>query len=228
MSTQTVHRTPVASPEWRFAPRITDWGTLSYDESHTRQLRALDERLHGTIPDSVFFVEHPHVYTYGRGFRGTLPAQPTFPVDPGESVSHVTVERGGDVTYHGPGQLVAYPIVDVRALTGDLHRFLHWLEDVLINTMAHWGIAGQHHPAHTGVWVGDRKIASIGVAVRQWISYHGVALNVTTDLRYFGAINPCGLPAEVMTSMVELTGSSIALHDVKAEFVAALRNTPSH
>lgn len=196
---------------------IVDWGHLAYREAHRRQLEALSQRIAGTIGDTVFLVEHPHVYTYGRG-SNLAELLPVTPVDARSPVELVPVERGGGVTYHGPGQLVAYPILDVRARTGDMHKFLRWLEDVIIRTIAPWGLVGEHHPTHTGVWVRGRKIASIGVAVRQWMSYHGIALNVATDLRYFGAIHPCGLSPEVMTSMEQLSGRSISLPEVQARF----------
>lgn len=199
-----------------------DWGHLVYREAHKRQLDALTRRIVGEIGDTIFLVEHPHVYTYGRG-SNLAELMPVTPVDSRTPVELVPVERGGGVTYHGPGQLVAYPILDVRKKTGDMHKFLRWLEDVMIRTIAHWGLEGDHHPTHTGVWVKDRKIASLGVAVRQWISYHGVALNVSTDLRYFGAIHPCGLSPEVMTSMELLTGRSITLAEVKQRFLEEIQ-----
>jgi len=198
---------------------VVDWGFLPYQEAHQRQRAALADRLAGRIGDTIFLVEHPNVYTYGRG--SNLDERQV----PGD-VELVPVERGGGVTYHGPGQLVAYPIVDVRALTGDLHRFLRWMECIIIATIAPWGLTGERHPTHTGVWAGGRKIASIGVAVRQWVSYHGLALNVATDLRYFGAIHPCGLAPEVMTSMEQLTGRKIILADVKSEFVRSVSKEP--
>lgn len=202
--------------------KIIDWGRLPYRDAHKRQLTALEDRIAGRIGDTIFLVEHPHVYTYGRASKIPIPTNPTTPVDPNESVEHVAVERGGDVTYHGPGQLVAYPIVNVKSLTGDLHKFLFWLEEVLIATIAAYGVNGSHHPDYTGVWVGDHKIASIGIAVRQWTSYHGIALNVSTDLRYFGAIDPCGLPADIMTSMEKLTGRTITLDEVKSAFTTSV------
>jgi lipoate-protein ligase B len=208
--------------ETKTALNIVDWGHLAYREAHERQIAALSQRTAGEIDDTVFLVEHPHVYTYGRGSQ-LSELTPVSPIDPRIPVELVPVERGGGVTYHGPGQLVAYPILDVRKKTGDMHKFLRWLEDVIIRTLAPWGLEGDHHPEHTGVWVAGRKIASLGVAVRQWISYHGVALNVSTDLRYFGAIHPCGLSPEVMTSMEQLTGRSIPFADVKSRFVEEIQ-----
>jgi lipoate-protein ligase B len=185
-------------------------------------LAALEERIEGRIGDVVYLVEHPHVFTHGRGDTAPMPS---FSEVTGERVEHVAVERGGEVTYHGPGQLVAYPIIDVRAMTGDLHRFLGWLEDVLIATIAEFGIAGRHHPNYTGAWVEERKIASIGVAVRKWVSYHGVALNVNTDLRFFSDINPCGLVPETMTSMAALRGSPVPMSEVKRALARCLEQT---
>jgi len=202
---------------------VVDWGRLAYADAYGRQLHLLDERIAGRCGDTIALVEHPHVFTYGRSSAKQELAATVEVL--GEPVSQVAIERGGDVTYHGPGQLVIYPIMDVRALTGDLHAFLHWLEDVLIDTIAQWGLTGRHHPEHTGVWVENRKIASIGVAVRKWISYHGAALNVATDLRFFSAIAPCGLPSEVMTSMNVLAGQRITLDDVKQRLRDVLRQS---
>ena len=208
----------ISNPGLGDGPAIIDWGLLPYRDAHQRQLEAVSARLEGRIPDTVFLVEHPHVYTYGRGTK--LDPATLSPLADG--IECVAVERGGGITYHGPGQLMAYPVVDVKALTGDLHRFLYWLEEVIIGTIAEWGIKGEHHPTYTGVWVGEQKIASIGVAVRKWISYHGIALNISTDLQYFHAIHPCGLPAEVMTSMEQVTRRKIAMAEVKTRFIAHL------
>src|SRR5690606_8611091 len=144
--------------------------------------------------------EHPHVITLGRAQQalGNVLA-------PGE-VEVIAVERGGDVTYHGPGQLVAYPIIKLGEGERDLHRFLRNLEDGMIRTLARHGIAAGRQPGKTGVWIDDRKIASIGIACRRWVTFHGLALNVTTDLGYFHRINPCGFQAEIMTSMARETG----------------------
>ena len=202
---------------------IIDWGLVPFHEAHQRQLEAVSARLEGRIPDTIILVEHPHVYTYGRGTK--LDSSTLIATSGG--IDCVAVERGGDVTYHGPGQLVAYPVVDVKVMTGDLHRFIHWLEEVIIRTIAEWGIVGEHHPTFTGVWVADRKIASIGVAVRRWISYHGLALNVSTDLRHFEAIRPCGLSPEVMTSMEKLLGREVPMNEVRECFTKRLSETPA-
>jgi len=205
--------------------QIVDWGHLAFREAHRRQLEAVEKRIAREIPDTVYLVEHPHVYTYGRAADSAILGSTSKVL--GQSVERVMIERGGDVTYHGPGQLVAYPIVDVKSLTGDLHHFLHWMEDIIIQTIGVWGMSGERRSGFTGVWVGEKKIASIGVAVRKWVSYHGLALNVGTDLRYFQAINPCGLPPDVMTSMEAITGIQIPMNDVRrrlAENIAGCVN----
>jgi lipoate-protein ligase B len=162
-------------------------------------------------------VEHPHVITVGRT-RGALAN-----ILAAGEVEVVEVERGGDVTYHGPGQIVAYPILLLAEGERDLHRFLRNLEEGMIRTLARWGIEAGREPGKTGVWIaGQRKIASIGIACRKWVTFHGLALNVTTDLGYFARIQPCGFDATVMTSMARELGRDLALADVRAALVEEL------
>jgi lipoyl(octanoyl) transferase len=167
----------------------------------------------GAISDTLILVEHPEVITLGRS------AKPGNVLDAG-GVPVVSVERGGDVTLHGPGQLVAYPIFHLREDERDLHRYLRNLEDAVMRTLADFGIAGTRQPGKTGVWTAQApaplKLASIGVAVRKWVTLHGLALNVHTDLARFAAIHPCGFPAGVMTSMARELGRPVDLALVKA------------
>jgi lipoyl(octanoyl) transferase len=146
-------------------------------------------------------------------------------LDPGQTPV-IAIERGGDVTYHGPGQLVAYPILLLRETERDLHRFLRHLEEAIIRTLADFGISSLRRPGKTGVWTADteegRKLASIGVAVRKWVTLHGLALNVTTDLSRFAAINPCGFDASVMTSMAQELGKPVDFATVKAALTSHL------
>jgi lipoyl(octanoyl) transferase len=171
-----------------------------------------------SIPDTLILVEHPDVITLGRS------AKPSNVLCPGE-IPVIPIERGGDVTYHGPGQLVAYPIFLLREGERDLHRLLRSLEEVLVRTLADFGLAGIRESGKTGVWIahegGARKLASIGVAVRKWVTLHGLALNVTTNLARFGAIHPCGFDATVMTSMARELGHS-------PEFSAVKRSLARH
>lgn len=191
-----------------------DLGTLGYREAHDRQLAQVDLRKVNDAPDTLFTVEHPHVITLGRKreARSNVLAP--------DGVDVVEIERGGDVTYHGPGQLVAYPIVLLQEGERDLHKFLRNLEQAMIETLSRFGIAAGRVEGKTGVWVAGKKIASIGISCRRWVTFHGLALNVTTDLSYFHRINPCGFEASVMTSMAEVTGrDDLAMADVKSFLV---------
>ena len=166
-----------------------------------------------SFADILLFVEHPHVYTLGRGGKvANVLAAGDVPV-------HRT-SRGGDVTYHGPGQLVVYPIVDLRSkLRKDVHRYVRNLEQSAIRTLADFGIATTRRPPHTGIWINDRKIAAIGVAVRRCITYHGLALNVNTDLSYFQRIVPCGLAWAEVTSMQKELGVEQSLSEIRQRFL---------
>lgn len=177
-----------------------DWGRLGYREAHARQLERVEARKRGAVADTLITVEHDHVFTLGRrrSARDNVLA-------PGD-VEVVEVERGGDVTYHGPGQIVAYPIIELVGQERDLHGFLRALEAGLIATCVRYGLPAQRAEGKTGVWIGERKVASIGIACRRWVTFHGVAFNVTTELSYFHRINPCGFDADVMTTLAVETG----------------------
>ncbi len=163
------------------------------------------------INDSLILVEHPHVFTLGRrGDRSNL-------LDNDLPVFHV--ERGGDVTYHGPGQLVGYPILKLDGIEQDVRNYLSRLEDVLISTAQVFGLKAAHSERQTGVWVGEKKLASIGVAIKSWVTYHGFALNVNTDLSYFGKIKPCGLESSTLTSMESLLARPVEMTEVKAQVI---------
>lgn len=194
-------------------------GRLDYQPALQLQQHLLEQRP-GQTCDTLLLVEHPPTITLGRGGNAgnlRLPeatlAQRGIPV--------LRVGRGGDVTYHGPGQLVGYPIVDLAPWDRDLHRFLRLLEETLLTTLAAFGLIGRRCPGRTGVWVGEAKIASIGIGVRRWISWHGFALNVSTDLRAFDAIVPCGLAGVSMTSMETQLGRRIPLAEVEPVLIAA-------
>ena len=180
-------------------------GRREYREVWSLQKKLVDARHQGSLPDLVITVEHPHVITMGRSTDSANVLSQTSP-DLGAAVPVVEVERGGDVTYHGPGQLVAYFLFDLEERGRDLHRFLRDLEEVQIRMLAETGLEGVRVAGKTGVWVGDRKVGSLGLAVRHWVTYHGFALNVSTDLRYFSLINPCGFRPDTMTSVSQLSG----------------------
>ena len=191
----------------------TRWlGRISYGDALAMQEEIVArKRADGSTSDELLLLEHEPVYTIGRtpdqsSLRGAahLP-HPLFPIN-----------RGGQATYHGPGQLVGYPIIDLRRYEQDLHRYLRWIEDVLIELLAGYDIAAQTRAGLTGVWVDDRKIASIGVGVKQWITMHGFALNVSGDLSAFDQIVPCGIANVAMTSVEKETGSAPEVAEVAA------------
>jgi lipoate-protein ligase B len=182
-------------------------GMVPYGEAVALQMRLLEARRAGEIPDTLVLLEHPPVITCGRGTQpGHILADDAILAQRGVEV-HETA-RGGDVTFHGPGQLVGYPIVDLETRGRDVHRFLRSMEAALIPALARFGIAGGTIPQLTGVWVGNDKIAAIGVAVKRWVTWHGFALNVDVDLAYFDLIVPCGLEGRGVTSMAKLLGAA--------------------
>ncbi|MCW5804338.1 MAG: lipoyl(octanoyl) transferase LipB [Deltaproteobacteria bacterium] len=186
--------------------QIVDLGTEGYRTTWARQLALVEQRQKGEVGDTLLVVEHPHVFTLGRR-RGSAANV----LAPGE-VEVIEIERGGDVTYHGPGQIVAYPIVLLEGAERDLHAFLRNLESAVIATCARAGLATDREPGKTGVWIGPegarRKLCSMGIACRRWVTFHGLALNVTTDLAYFRRINPCGFSPDIMTSVAAELGAA--------------------
>jgi len=190
-----------------------DLSTLDFAAALRLQEQLIDLKQRKFAADILLLVEHPHVFTLGRGGKeSNVLAAREIPV-------HRT-SRGGDVTYHGPGQLVAYPIIDLRSkLRKDVHRYVRNLEFSAIRTVEDFGLVGTRRPPFTGIWIGDRKIAAIGVAVRRAITYHGLALNVNTDLSYFQRIVPCGLTWADVTSMKREIGVEQSLGDVRKRFL---------
>ena len=172
----------------------------------------------GLIPDTLLLTEHEHVYTFGKSSdENHLLASESELRTNGVDCFHV--DRGGDVTYHGPGQLVAYPIFDLSRHQPDIHLYLRNLEEVVIRSIADFGLRGEREDGMTGVWVGGEKIAAIGVKISRWITMHGFALNVNTDLGMFDRIIPCGIFHKGVTSVRKLTGAEIPMDDIKQSVV---------
>ncbi len=190
-----------------------DLGEIDYLSALTLQQRLVEEKQAGRLWDILLLLEHPHVFTIGRsGKESNL-------LRPGEVPVYWT-GRGGDITYHGPGQMVAYPLLDLRStLRKDVHLYLRQLEKILIQTLKDFGISAGRNPPWTGVWIGQKKIASIGIAVRRGITCHGLALNLNTDLTYFKRIIPCGLTWAEITSMEQELGSAVSPKRVKEVFI---------
>jgi len=189
---------------------------MPYGEALELQRSVARDRISGAIAqDVLLLMEHPAVVTLGRSSKEKhLVASPEFLQSHG--VELFEVERGGDVTFHGPGQLVGYPIVDLKRHRQDLHWYLRKIEEALINTLADYDIPGERNTSYTGVWTRGKKIASIGVHARDWVTWHGFALNVTTDLTFFDLIVPCGITGVVMTSIArELGSEDVSAQDVR-------------
>lgn len=200
--------------------RFIDLGIMTFGEALDRQDETVRKIASGILPETVCFLEHPHVFTIGR--RGLAENLIQLQDLGGESVEVFRINRGGDVTYHGPGQLVVYPHLDLRLRKRDLGQYLRNLEQCVIGVAGYFGIRSYRRRNLTGVWTDQGKLASIGIGVRQWITMHGLALNVSTDLSYFDLINPCGIPNCPMTSLERLLGKSIGMDEVKGEMRRAV------
>ncbi len=210
---------------------LIDLGRRGYAEALEIQKKVLEARIQDQCPDTLIIVEHPPVYTVGRAMSKTTVLPATVHVPELGPVPVVAVDRGGKMTYHGPGQIVAYPIF--RLAHRDVRRFLKDLEKVMVASVQAVGLPGRPTPEtlalepgqlETGLWVGDRKLGSIGVHIKHWVAYHGVALNVHPDMRYFQAIEPCGFKGDVLSSVLaekslpEAEGPAL-LETVKAELI---------
>lgn len=202
-------------------------GHVDYKAAWDLQRDLFDRRLKNEIPDTLLLCQHSHTYTVGK--NGTDNVSKHLLLNQEQLRSHgidvFEIDRGGDITYHGPGQVVGYPILDLNAHYRDVHRYLRDLEEAIIQTVKRWGIIGKRIDGVTGVWVdtprGPEKLCAIGVKVTRWITMHGFALNVNTNLDYFNHIIPCGISDKGVTSMAVLTGASVDLDDVQDEIEIA-------
>lgn len=190
---------------------MLDLGLIEYEIAHKLQLSMVEERIEGKIPDTLLLLEHPHVITLGRRLKNSTTTVKGVPV--------YRVERGGEATYHGPGQLIGYLIVDMNSVNMSIKGFVWNIEEILIRTLKEYNLEADRVEGHPGVWVNNMKIASIGLALKWWVTYHGFALNVNTDLEFFKLINPCGLDPNVMTSMEKIIGRKIEIENVKRVLV---------
>ena len=207
-----------------------DLGLKSYqpvwDLQHQVQQRIIDEKKLERIGefkgqrknDALLFVEHPHVYTLGKSgdkenmLRSMLELQKL-------EVEYVKTNRGGDITYHGPGQIVGYPILDLDRHFTDIHKYLRFLEEVIINVCADYGFKAERIEGLTGVWINEKKLCAMGIRCSRWVTMHGFALNVNTDLKYFNNIVPCGIEGKEITSLSQLLGNDISLEEVKERII---------
>jgi lipoate-protein ligase B len=187
---------------------IIDLGMVDYEKAWDLQHRLWSRRVEGVSPDLLLLLEHPHVITLGRRGNRTHLIAPSEVLDV-MKIPIFHVERGGDVTYHGPGQMVVYPIFNLKEYGYRIARYIDQLEEVILRALRDFGIEGRRDPLNRGVWVEEEKIASVGVTIKRWVSLHGFALNYGTDLTYFNLINPCGIEGKKMTSMAKILGKEI-------------------
>jgi lipoyl(octanoyl) transferase len=222
MSTET----PVATERRTMVVRRL--GTISYGDALELQAELVKQRRAGEIPDTLLLLEHPHVITLGSGSHDENVL--VSPEDrAARGIELFDTGRGGDVTYHGPGQLVGYPIFDLKPDRQDLHRYLRDIEEALIGVLSDFGIQGSRKEGLTGVWAGDSKLAAIGVRVSSgWITSHGFALNVTTDLSFFGAIVPCGIRDHGVGSISEEIGRPVSLAEAEDAVVRQMERVFGH
>jgi len=196
-------------------------GTVGYQAALDLQTQLVEERKQGRIPDQLLLLEHPPVITLGarnRNARSNVLESADALAQRG--VGLFETGRGGDVTYHGPGQLVGYPIIELPPARHDVHRYVRDLEEVLIQAVSDFGISASRIPGLTGIWVGDSKLAAIGVRISRWVTSHGFALNVSTDLSNFGLIVPCGISDKGVTSMERLLDRPVPMAEVADAVVA--------
>jgi len=202
---------------------VLELGLIEYQEAYNLQRTFHQQRVEGKIPDVLLLLEHPPTITIGKS--GTLDnvlvsrerlAQ--------EGMSLFFSDRGGDVTYHGPGQLVGYPIVDLRQRGKDLHSYVKKLEEVILRTLSDFSIDGDRDECHPGVWVNEQEIAAIGLSLRNWVSMHGFALNINIDLEHFSFINPCGFSDRRATSMSKILGSQIPIREATNSLISHFCN----
>ena len=217
---------PLSIPDMPICRIISFPQPVAYQAALAQQYALAAQRGRGEIPDTLLLLEHLQVVTLGRGTKEAdlLTGEAGLRA---RGIGVERVDRGGEITYHGPGQLVGYPILDLKQHGQDLHKYLRDLEEIIIQTLAAYGLDGERVPGRTGVWVHDRKIAAIGIKVSRWVSLHGWALNITTDLTPFRQdIVPCGIADRDVTSLRELLGERCpARADVESRLVAAFGET---
>lgn len=202
--------------------QVQDWGFLDYRAAWDRQVEIQAEVMDGA-DDTLVLVEHPSVLTLGANFHQENLLH-TVEHYQDQGIDVVVTDRGGDVTYHGPGQLVVYPIFDVSRHGKDLHRWMRELEQCVMQVVAGFGLESRRFPPHTGVWIEDLKVAAIGIKIRRWVSIHGIALNCNNSLAPFSMIVPCGITGYGVTSLSAATGTAVTPDAVKPLMIQAFQS----
>ncbi|MFZ5595548.1 MAG: lipoyl(octanoyl) transferase LipB [Bacillota bacterium] len=197
---------------------VIQLGLFDYREAYLLQKQLLCRRIGKKIPDTLVLLQHPAVITIGRkGSRNNILASPEELCR--EGILVYDADRGGDITYHGPGQLIAYPILDLSQHIKDVHRVIFMYEEVVIRLLDGYGVEGRRIPGYPGVWVENEKICAIGIGITNWVTYHGFALNVNTNLVHFSYISPCGITEKGVTSLERILGGAVNMDDVERKMV---------
>jgi len=217
-ATGTMETEDTVSNDWQRNISVYRLGLSNYKDTHRLQTRLQDQRRNGGGDDTLLITEHKPVFTLGRG-NPEPDLRVGRSVVANQGIEIIPTERGGNITYHGPGQLVAYTIVDLKAWECSVTDFVSGLEETVIHVLADWGIRGDRKDQARGVWVEDRKVASVGLYVRRWVTMHGIALNVDPDMSHFDLINPCGLKDVEMTSLSREASKGVAMAEVVESFV---------
>ena len=207
--------------KWKMAKKILtycDLGFIDYKEAWDLQQEIHSKRVLGEVDDFLFLLEHPNTYTLGKtAHKENLVGSEDYLTQ--NKISVYDIDRGGDITYHGPGQIVGYPIIDLNNWFKDTHKYLRALEEVIIKTCSDYGLECERNEKHTGVWIEDQKIAAIGIKVSRWVTMHGFAFNVNTDLNLFNGIIPCGIQDKTVTSLKQELKREINIQEVKEKLL---------
>jgi lipoyl(octanoyl) transferase len=207
--------------KWKMKNKILtycDLGFIDYKEAWDLQHEIHTKRVSNEVEDFLFLLEHPNTYTLGKtAHKENLVGSENYLRE--NQISVYDIDRGGDITYHGPGQIVGYPIIDLNRWHNDTHKYLRALEEVIIKTCSEFGLDCERNEQHTGVWLADKKIAAIGIKVSRWVTMHGFAFNVNTDLNLFNGIIPCGIQDKSVTSLKKELGKEISVAEVKEKIL---------
>ena len=207
--------------KWKMDKKILiycDLGFIDYKEAWDLQQEIHSKRVLGEVDDFLFLLEHPNTYTLGKtAHKENLVGSEDYLTQ--NKISVYDIDRGGDITYHGPGQIVGYPIIDLNNWFKDTHKYLRALEEVIIKTCSDYGLECERNEKHTGVWIEDQKIAAIGIKVSRWVTMHGFAFNVNTDLNLFNGIIPCGIQDKTVTSLKQELKREINIQEVKEKLL---------
>jgi lipoyl(octanoyl) transferase len=201
----------------------SDLGMIDYKSAWDLQKKIFELRINNKIDDVLLLLEHPHTYTLGKVAKKEHLISSEKYVEENK-IDIFEIDRGGDITYHGPGQVVGYPIINLNNWYKDSHKYLRVLEEIIILTCSQYGLKCERNPKYTGVWINDEKIAAIGVKISRWVTMHGFAFNVNTDLSFFNGIIPCGINDKSITSLSKKLDNNVEINEVKAKLLSNFKN----